>query len=55
MQQFMSRKELSKILNVHPQTLLRLEKQKKIESIKIGGSVRYNFDAVIKSLTQNKR
>lgn len=34
-------KELASILGVHPQTIYRLAKEKKIESYRIGKSVRF--------------
>ncbi len=50
---FISRRELSNRLDISVSTAQRLEKDKVITPIKIGGSVRYNWQEIYSNL-QNK-
>lgn len=48
-------KELAAILGVHPQTIYRLAKEKKIDSYRIGKSVRFPMPERVKCLfTENE-
>lgn len=48
-------KELASILGVHPQTIYRLAKEKKIDSYRIGKSVRFPMPERTKCLfTENE-
>ena len=53
--EIIDRGELSKRLGVTPVTIIRLEKKKKIPSIRLGSSVRYNWPRVIEALENSKK
>lgn len=42
--------DLARILSVHPQTVYRLAREKKIPHIVVGGSIRFDPDQVKESL-----
>lgn len=50
--EIINREELCRRLDITEPTIIRWEKRGKIPSIRIGGSVRYNWTAVIEALEQ---
>jgi excisionase family DNA binding protein len=50
-----TRTELAQRLSVHPQTIFCLTKENKIDSVKIGGSVLYDYENVLKSFQREKK
>lgn len=53
--EIIDRHELCKRLSITEPTAIRWEKKGKIPSMRIGSSVRYNWQAVIKALERSKR
>lgn len=43
-------KELATKLRLHPETIKRLAREKKIPCVRVGQSVRFDLDAVMKKL-----
>ncbi len=52
-EEIIGRKELCERLDITEPTVIRWEKKKRIPVIRIGSVIRYNWNAVIKSLEKN--
>ena len=51
----LSIEELAKRLNCHPSTVRRMAKLGRLPALRIGALYRFDFEAVMKALTQERR
>jgi hypothetical protein len=53
-QELISREELAKRLKITARCIINYEKKKKIKPLRLGTIIRYNWEEVIKIMSENK-